>query len=93
MATKAVRSTSARIAAHSRWAEQDPVAGTAPARRGFMARFERQVDPERVLDAKERHRRATSAMRAHMSQLALKSAKRRAAGTTTDQSARRPRAA
>lgn len=75
-----VRSTAARIANFDRWSrETDRQAATAPARRGFMARFEKQVDPDGTLSPAERARRAELAMRAHMSRLALASAKRRAA--------------
>lgn len=78
MAGDSVRSIAGRIAAHARWAKQDRVDGTKPARAGFMNRFIREVDPEGVLPPDERARRANSAMRAHMSRLALRSAKRRA---------------
>lgn len=49
----------------------------APARAGFLAKFEREVDPDGELDAGERARRADCAMRAHMARLALKSVKAR----------------
>jgi hypothetical protein len=39
-----------------------------------MARFEDQVDPDRVLPADERARRASAARRAHFLSLAAKSA-------------------
>lgn len=75
----AVRRTAARIASLTRWSQvADPAAATAPARKGFMARFEREVDPDGALSPAERARRAELAMRAHMSRLALASAKRRA---------------
>lgn len=68
-----------RIGAHSRWArEHDRTAATAPAREGFMARFERQVDPDGKLPPAERAFRAEHAMRAHMQQLSLKRARKRA---------------
>jgi hypothetical protein len=50
---------------------------TAPAREALKERFERQVDPDGVLDPAERARRAAHARRAHMLSLSLKSAKRR----------------
>jgi len=78
MATDAVRRTAARIGALARWSKDDPVEGTRAARESFLARFERQVDPEGVLDPDERQRRALCARRAYMSQLALRSAKSRA---------------
>lgn len=49
------RALIARIAAAERWARTaDRVAATAPARRGLRARFEREADPEGVLDVAER---------------------------------------
>ena len=71
------RSQAARIAALTRWSREDPRSGTKPARRGFMARFEEQVDPDRRLPEAERARRAERALRAHMQKLALRSAKAR----------------
>ena len=63
----------ARIAALNRWAhEDDPAAATSPARQGFLARFERQVDPDGTLHPDERERRARRAMRAHMISIARK---------------------
>jgi hypothetical protein len=42
----------ARIAAAERWARtSDRAAATEPARRGLRARFEREADPDGVLDA------------------------------------------
>lgn len=67
------RSTNASIAALSRWSKQDSKQGIAPARRGFEARFEREVDPEGVLPVDERLRRANCAMRAHMARLGQRS--------------------
>lgn len=74
-----VRQLAARIANFDRWSKvEDRQAATAPARKGFMARFDREVDPNGELSDDERARRAELAMRAHMSRLALASAKRRA---------------
>jgi len=42
-----------------------------------MARYEREVDPDGILDPGERARRAEYAMRAQMSRLALKSVQAR----------------
>ena len=50
----------------------------AEVRKGFMRRFEDQVDPGRVLPEHERNRRATAALNAHMSRMALASSKARA---------------
>jgi hypothetical protein len=69
-----------RLGAHTRWAhESDRSAATAPARRAFDARFEREVDPEGVLPPGERARRAESARKAYFTRLALKSAQARRA--------------
>jgi hypothetical protein len=43
-----------------------------------MERFERQVDPDGVLSAQERARRAGAAMRAYFTALALRSSRARA---------------
>lgn len=81
MLTQSQRVTRARIAAHSSWANTaDPRKRTAPARKGFMERFERQVDPDGKLPKEQRQRRAESAMKAHMQRLALRSAKSRGQG-------------
>jgi hypothetical protein len=50
---------------------------TAPARQGFLGRFLNEVDPDRVLPEPERQRRATAALKAHMSSLARRSAQAR----------------
>lgn len=73
-----VRRTSARIAALTRWSKQDTVEGIQPARRGFLAKFEREVDPDGVLHPSERAVRAQRALNAHMSRLALASRRKRA---------------
>jgi hypothetical protein len=67
-----------KIAAHSRWARTPDRSGaTAPARRGFEARFEREVDPEGKLPCEVRGRLAESARKAYFSKLAYQSAKAR----------------
>jgi hypothetical protein len=72
------RSLRARIASHASWAKtEDPRARTAPARSAFFDRFEREVDPDGVLDPADRRRRAEHARKAHMQRLALKSARAR----------------
>src|SRR3712207_5813116 len=64
------RTLIARIAAAERWARTpDRVAATEPARRGLRARFEREADPEGVLDVAERSRRADALFTAHMLRL------------------------
>jgi hypothetical protein len=80
VASASQRALIARIAAHESWARTaDRAKRTENARRGFLARFERQVDPEGKLPPEERQGRAEHAMRAHMQRLALRSAKARAA--------------
>ena len=71
------RSQRARIAAHSKWAKSDPVAGTAKARAKFEARFLDEVDPDRQLPEAERLRRAQHAKAAHFARLAYASARAR----------------
>lgn len=81
------RSVIASIAAHESWAATaDRTARTAPARAALMAKFERQVDPDNILQPAERQRRAEHARKAHFQRLALKSAQsRRRAKELTDQ--------
>jgi hypothetical protein len=72
------RSLIARLAAHESWVNTaDPSARTAPARRAMLDRFERPVDPQRVLSPAERARRAGHARRAYFARLALRSAQAR----------------
>lgn len=67
-----------RVGAHVSWARTvDRAARTEPGRKGFMARFEREVDPDGVLSEAERVRRAEHALKAYMQRLALTSAQRR----------------
>ena len=63
-----------RIGGLATASRHDPKDMTAPARRGFLARFERQVDPDGALPAEERERRAQAALKSHMARLALSSA-------------------
>lgn len=73
------RALRSRIGAHTRWANcDDRQAATAPARKAFADRWEKQVDPDGVLPPSERARRAEHAKKAHFQLLALKSAKARA---------------
>lgn len=69
------RSLRARLAAHVQHSKGRT--NTAPAHKAFIARFEKEVDPEGKLDPDERARRAEHALKAHMTRLALKSAKAR----------------
>jgi hypothetical protein len=59
-------------------ATHDSHAIAAKARDGLRRRFEREVDPEGELTPAERARRADLAMRAHMTRLAMASARKRA---------------
>jgi hypothetical protein len=58
-------------------ARNDAQATTAKARAAFLARFERQADPEGLLPSAERQRRAQQLRSAYFAQLALASAKAR----------------
>jgi hypothetical protein len=67
-------------------ARHDSEKVSRPGREAFLARFEREVDPDDVLPQAERHRRAEHAKRAHMTKLALRSAQvRRTRGTGMQQ--------
>lgn len=75
-----IRSLQATAAAHTSWAKTtDRSARTRNARRGFAKRFDDQVDPGRVLPPEERAKRAEHARKAYFAELAVKSAKKRAA--------------
>lgn len=77
-ATPQERTVQARAAALQSWANTgNPSARTVRARGAFRARFEREVDPEGVLDPPERARRGEYARKAYMARLALKSAQAR----------------
>lgn len=73
--TPSERTLRAKLAAHRLHASGGT--NTAPARAAFLARFEREVDPDGTLDPAERARRAEHAKRAYMTSLALKSARSR----------------
>ena len=74
----AQRMLRARIGAYSLHATHDGKETTAKARTAFLARFERDVDPEGALDPGERAKRANAALKAHMSRMALGRVKARA---------------
>lgn len=74
------RALVARIAAHTRWAmEPDRQQATAPARKGLDAKWAREVDPAGVLPPDELERRVDNLRRAHMTRMALASARARRA--------------
>jgi hypothetical protein len=77
LATATERSLRARLAAHTLHATHDSRELTAPARAAFLGRFEREADPEGVLDLAERARRAEHLRKAFFARLALKSAQAR----------------
>jgi hypothetical protein len=81
--TAAERSLAARVAANARWARlssQDRQAATARARSARMDRWEREVDPDGLLEPAERARRAANAMKAHMGRMGLAASKKRTSG-------------
>lgn len=71
------RALRARLAAHTLHSQVDSRAHTEPARRAFLERFERQVDPNGTLPPAERTRRAEHARKAYFTRLALRSAEAR----------------
>lgn len=71
----------ARLAAHYLHSQVDSRAHTEPARKAFMDRFERKVDPDRKLTESERRRRTEQAKKAYFTQLAYKSARARSEGS------------
>jgi hypothetical protein len=80
------RSLRSRIAGHQKWANtENPSAATEPARKAFMARFEREVDPNNELAPTERARRAEHARKAYFARLALASARARSTRTPIDE--------
>ncbi len=50
---------------------ESPAAMTAPARRAFLVRFERQVDPDGVLDPEVRAAKARAALSEQMARVSL----------------------
>jgi hypothetical protein len=75
----AERSLRARLAAYAMHARHDARRTSANGRTAFLARFEREVDPDGRLDPEERARRAEQARRAYFARLALAAAKARRA--------------
>lgn len=67
----------ARLGAFAQHAAYDTRETTRAAREAFARRFEREVDPDGVLPAPERARRADAAKRAYFQRMALRSAKAR----------------
>lgn len=75
--TPAQRSLRARMAAHAMHAKNNSKETTAAGTAAFLARFEREVDPDGTLAPEERARRAEHARRAYMAGLRLRSSKAR----------------
>jgi hypothetical protein len=75
----AERSLRARLAAYAMHARHDTRRTSANGRAAFLARFEREVDPDGRLDPEERSRRAEQARRAYFARLSLAAAKARRA--------------
>lgn len=72
------RAMQARLAAHTRWAATpDRQAATAKARQAAADRFEKQVDPDGVMDPALRAKLADNAKAAHYTRMALLSARSR----------------
>jgi hypothetical protein len=65
--TAAQRRSAARIAALTRWANEDPKANAERGQAGLQRRFYDQTDP--TLPEAERQRRADCAYRAHMARI------------------------
>ena len=79
----------AQVAANERWARvDDRSAATAPARTGFLKKFELIVDPDGVLNESERAKRAANALRAHMARLRASSVKSRSGSAASGEGAR-----
>ena len=75
--TPGERTLRARMAAYVLHSRYDSRELTAPARRAFNDRFEKEVDPDGNLPPAERQRRAEAARKAYFTRLALKSAQAR----------------
>lgn len=73
----AQRSLRGRIGAYVMHSRNDSRAVTAKARATFMGRFEVEVDPDAVLPAAERARRAAAARKAYFARLAFRAAQAR----------------
>lgn len=69
------RSQDARLAAYAMHARHSAVDTTRNARAAFLARFEREVDPEMLLSDADRKARAEAAKRRYFTDLSRKSAK------------------
>lgn len=78
MAPSVERSLKRAAASHSSWARTvDRTARTEPGRRAMNQRFENQVDPDGVLDPRERAIRAEHGRRAYYLAMAARSVESR----------------
>jgi hypothetical protein len=74
--TPAERSVRGSLASDVSWSRTvDRTARTEPGRRAFREKFEREVDPDGVMDPVTRAKAAESARRAHYKRLSLKASK------------------
>ena len=74
MSRNRLHSLRGRIGAYAMHAHYDARRTTSAARAAFLARFEREVDPDGVLSPDERARRAEHARKAYFARLAYRSA-------------------
>lgn len=73
------RRLAAQVAVHTSWANTvDRTARTAPGTKAFLDRFEKQVDPDGVMDPVTRAKAAQNARTAYFKALAFKSSMARA---------------
>ena len=77
-AERASRALRGKIDAHRLHATHDPRETTKAARKVFWSSFEREVDPDGLLEPEERAQRAAHARAAHFARLAYLSARARA---------------
>ena len=75
--TPGERTLRARAAAYEMHAKHGSQKAAIKGQAALLAKFERQVDPDRLLPPEERQHRALNARRAHMARLALASARSR----------------
>lgn len=67
----AERASMASVGGLSRVIRYGPDAAVAAARAGFLARFDREVDPDNQLDPDKRAQLAQLALKCHMKKMAL----------------------